>query len=361
MKLLLETWRDNDLAAFAIATGVLLGALLALLAARFVAARLMAAVSRRTGSAVGEGAGRAIGKTRLSLLLPLALLAAASVLEVPERLGRLVEIAAVIGLVLQAGLWASHLIEEWLDRRTASRAGTEGDAVTALALLGFAARVAVWVLVLLVILDHMGFNITALVAGLGIGGVAVALALQNILGDLFASLSIVLDKPFVVGDFIVVDNLRGTVERVGVKSTRVRSLDGEGLVFSNSELLKSRIRNFKQLTERRVLFTVGVTYGTAPEKLRAIPPTLRRIVESQPLTRFDRAHFKEFADSALTFEVVYYVLDPDYNRYMDTQQEINLAVFERFAAEGIEFAFPTRTLHLADPLPPIAAIATGTA
>jgi len=199
----------------------------------------------------------------------------------------------------------------------------------------------------LVIPDHMGFNITALVAGLGIGGVAVALAVQNILGDLFASLSIVLDKPFVVGDFIVVDDMRGTVERVGVKSTRVRSLDGESLVFSNSELLKSRIRNFRQLTERRVLFTIGVTYQTPAAQVGSIPAWLRAIVEEREKTRFDRAHFKEYADSALVFEVVYYVLDPAYNVYMDIQQAINLEILERFTAEGIGFAYPTQTLHIA--------------
>jgi len=150
-----------------------------------------------------------------------------------------------------------------------------------------------------------------------------------------------------VGDFIVVDSMRGTVERIGVKSTRVRSLDGEIIVFSNSELLKSRIRNFKRLSDRRVLFTIGVTYETSPEDVRAIPGILESIVRARAKTRFDRAHFKEYGDSALVFEIVYYVLDPDYNAFMDIQQEVNLAIFECFAARGLSFAYPTRTVHFA--------------
>jgi small-conductance mechanosensitive channel len=203
-----------------------------------------------------------------------------------------------------------------------------------------------WAVVALLALDNMGFDITALVAGLGVAGIAVGLAVQNILGDLFASLSIVLDKPFVIGDFIVVDNLPGTVERIGIKTTRVRSLSGEQLVFSNADLLKSRIRNYRRMTERRVVFSVGVTYETGEEKLGTIPGILRGIVEAQGNVRFDRAHFQSFGDSALVFEVVYYILTPDYSRYMDIQQEINFAIHRRFTAEGISFAYPTRTLWL---------------
>jgi len=155
----------------------------------------------------------------------------------------------------------------------------------------------------------------------------------------------VLDKPFVVGDFIVVDDLRGEVERVGIKTTRVRSLDGELLIFANGDLLKSRIRNFRRMRERRVLFTVGVTYQTPLEKVRRIPQWLREAVEAQPRTRFDRAHFKEYGDSALLFEIVYYVLDRDYNLFMDVQQAVNVAIFERFEGEGVKFAYPTRTLY----------------
>jgi small-conductance mechanosensitive channel len=168
---------------------------------------------------------------------------------------------------------------------------------------------------------------------------------QNILGDLFASLSIVMDKPFVIGDFIVVDDCAGTVEHVGLKTTRVRSLSGEQLVFANSDLLGARLHNYKRMNERRILFGFGVLYATPPDQVEQIASMVRNIVEAQPQTRFDRAHFKGFGESSLDFEVVYWMLDPDYNRYMDTQQSINLALLRAFTDAGIGFAFPTRTLE----------------
>lgn len=345
-----QAFESNDLTTFTIACATVVGVLLALALARFVVGRVLLAVSRRTSNRFDDVAARVVAETNLWLLSPLALKAGASALELGPAIDRVIDIAAISGLVLQAGLWATRMTREWIDRRVSNREGAEGDAVMALGLLGFAARVAIWAVVLLVLLDQMGFNITALVAGLGIGGVAIALAVQNVLGDLFASLSIVLDRPFVVGDFIIVDEYLGTVERVGVKTTRVRSLWGEMLVFSNSDLLKSRIRNYKQMRERRVVFSVRVTYQTPADKLRAIPAILRDAIEAQPRTRFDRAHFKEYGEYGLVHEAVYYVLDADYNAYMDTQQEINLAILEGFRAEGIEFALPTRTVHVQAPV-----------
>jgi len=200
--------------------------------------------------------------------------------------------------------------------------------------------------VVLVALDNFGVKVTTLVAGLGVGGIAAALAVQNILGDLFASVSILLDRPFEIGDFIIVGAQMGTVERIGLKSTRVRALSGEQLVFANADLLSSRIQNFKRMQERRVLFGLGVTYDTPTEKMERIPQILREIVSAQPNARLDRAHFSKYADWSLNFEVVYYMKVPDYNAYMDTQQIINLEILKRFRAEGIEFAFPTQTLHV---------------
>lgn len=346
MRLIYQAWRDNDLQAFAIALGIAVAVMLVLALARFVVRRVLGALARRTDTTLDDIGARVVAGTKLWLLVPVALNAGASALELPARLETVLSALALLALVLQAGLWATHFISSWLETKTRARDATDGDTLTALSLLGFSARVVVWAVVLLVALDQMGFNITALVAGLGVGGVAVALAVQNILGDLFASLSIVLDKPFVVGDFIVVDSLRGTVERVGVKTTRLRSLDGELLVFSNADLLKSRIRNFKRMNDRRIAFTVGVTYETPPEKLARIPLLLRDAVEASARTRFDRAHFKEFGDSALVFEVVYFVLDPDFNTYMDIQQEINFRILEDFRRESVSIAYPTRTLHV---------------
>jgi small-conductance mechanosensitive channel len=206
------------------------------------------------------------------------------------------------------------------------------------------ARFAIWTMMVLLTLANLGVDVTAMVAGLGIGGVAIALAAQNILGDLFASASIVLDKPFVLGDFIAVGEDMGTVEHIGLKTTRVRSLSGEQLVFANSDLLKSRIRNFKRMNERRAVFTVGVAYSTPADKVAAIPAILREAVQSQPSARCDRAHFTRYSDLALVFEVVYYVSSADYNLYMDIQQAINLTILRRFAEEQIGFAYQTRTV-----------------
>ena len=346
MKWWAQLMKANEPADFLAALVIALAVWIAVALVRRYGGRVLAHFARRPAARWGDVLADTVRATSLVLLLPVALYAGASVLDVPARLERFIGLTTVVALLLQSGLWVHHFIGHWAAQKFEVARQREPQGATALGLLAFAARVVVWSLVLLLALDQLNFDITALVAGLGIGGVAVALAVQNVLGDLFASLAIVLDKPFVVGDFIVVDNLRGTIERVGIKTTRMRSLDGELLVFSNADLLKSRIRNFERMRERRVLFSVGVTYQTPADRLRKIPDWLREAVESQPRTRFDRAHFKEYGDSALAFEIVYYVLDRDYNVYMDVQQAVNLAIFERFAREQVEFAYPTRTLYL---------------
>jgi len=251
--------------------------------------------------------------------------------------------------LLQAGLWGGALVNSVLEEYRKRKQKENPEDLTTLGLIGLAGRIAVWSVVVLLILDNLGVDITALVAGLGIGGVAVALALQNILGDLFASLSIVLDKPFVVGDFLAVGDMLGSVEHIGLKTTRLRSLSGEQLVFSNTDLLGSRVRNYGRMYERRVVFSLGVTYQTPRDKLRLIPTVIREAIEAQENTRFDRSHFSQYGDFSLNFESVYYVLSRDYNQYMDIQQAIYLAIHERFEEEGIEFAYPTQTLFLERP------------
>jgi small-conductance mechanosensitive channel len=285
-------------------------------------------------------------RTRLFLLFFLFLYIAARMLELPPKVLGALRAAAVIASFLQLGLWITGIVEIWLRRYRTTRAETDPSTLTALGVAGFAAKVAVWAVILLVALQNLGINVTALVTGLGIGGIAVALAVQNILGDLFASISILVDKPFVVGDFIIVGDQMGTVQHVGLKTTRLRSLSGEQLVFSNSDLLQSRIRNFRPLEERRALFTFGVTYQTSPELLERIPSIVKEAIERRELTRFDRAHFKTFGASSLDFEVVYFVLSPQMPIYLDIQQAVNLEIMRRFAEEGIEFAYPTQTLHV---------------
>lgn len=252
----------------------------------------------------------------------------------------------VLVLILQGGFWAGAAVSFGLARNIEKRMDQDVSSTTTITFLGFVARVILWIIVLLSMLANLGVNVTGLITGLGIGGIAVALAVQNILGDLLASLSIVLDKPFVIGDFVIVDSHMGTIERIGLKTTRVRSLSGEQLIFSNNDLLKSRIRNYGRMAERRVLFSFGVIYQTSLEKLRMIKEMVTEIINSQEGTRFDRAHFKEYGDSSLNFEVVYYVTNPDYNLYMDIQERINQEIFRRFDEEGIEFAYPTRTIYI---------------
>jgi len=337
MKLWEQLLTANAWGDFVLAAGIALLAfffawLVRNLVARFISHQALAA--------------EVVRATRLWLLAPLALYTGAATLELPARLERLLENVALVALVVQFALWATRLLQHWLALRADATRGTDPEAATTVTLLGFVGRVVIWALALLLALDQLGVDVTALVAGLGIGGIAVALALQNILGDLFASAAIVLDKPFMVGDFIVVGEHAGTVEKVGLKTTRVRSLSGEQLVFANALLLNAQLRNFKRMNERRIAFTIGVTYETPLEKLRALPGWLKAAVEAQPKARFDRAHFKSYGDFSLNFEVVYYVLSAEFNVYMDTQQGINLTIYEKLAQEGVQFAYPTRTLYL---------------
>ena len=209
-----------------------------------------------------------------------------------------------------------------------------------------AVKVVIWGLGLVFLLDNLGFQIKTVIAGLGIGGVAIALASQTILADLFCYFAILLDKPFEIGDFIIINDFLGAVEHIGLKTTRIRSLGGEQLVFSNSDLTNTRLRNYKRMEQRRILFKFGVTYDTTAGQLENIPQIVKNIIESIDKTVFDRAHFSQFADYSLVYEVVYYVMSSDYNVYMDVQQEINFALKRKFEDKGIEFAFPTQTVYI---------------
>lgn len=303
-------------------------------------------LASRTKNVVDDTVASLLVKTRFYFILALSLYIAVAIAPLTERMGRYISRIAFLVLLIQVIAWGNQLISDWIQRYKERKLEEDAAAVTSMQAVGFLVRLLLYSVVVLVALDNFGIDVTALVAGLGIGGIAVALALQNILGDLFASLSIVLDKPFVVGDFLIVNEYLGTVEQVGLKTTRIRSLSGEQIVFSNNDLLNSRIRNYKRMYERRIVFSFGVVYDTPVEKLERISGLVREIVEAQDEVRFDRAHFHRYGDFSLDFEVVYYVLVPDYNTYMDIQEAINLQLFRRFKEEGIEFAFPTQTIHV---------------
>ncbi len=304
-------------------------------------------LAAKTSNQVDDIAVNILRGTKTWLLALASLLIGLGLLDLPDRWSARVGQLWFIAVALQVALWVNTAVGIGLDRYIARHASAGMNHASASAtLMSWGARTVLWSVVLLAMLSNLGVNITAFVASLGVGGIAVALAVQNILGDLFASLSIAVDKPFEVGDFIVVNGVSGTVELVGLKTTRIRALSGEQVVMSNTELLKNIINNYKRLVERRIVFKFGITYGAAPEQVEQIPAIVRRIVEGQEGARFDRAHFQAFGESSLDFEVVYIVLSPDYNRYMDLQQTINLQLMRELAALGVDFAFPTRTVIL---------------
>jgi small-conductance mechanosensitive channel len=207
-------------------------------------------------------------------------------------------------------------------------------------------NVAVWATAFVFLFDNLGYNVTAIITGLGIGGIAIALAAQNILGDLFNYFVIFFDRPFEVGDFIVVDDKRGTVDYIGIKTTRIKSISGEQIIISNSNLTGARLHNFKRMEQRRAIFTIGVVYGTPLDKLKKIPQIITDIIVNEPLTNPDRVHFAAYGEYSLNFEVVFFVQSPDYKQYMDIVQDVNYRIYEAFEKEGIEFAYPTQTLFI---------------
>jgi small-conductance mechanosensitive channel len=335
----------NSIRAWLVAALALAVTFALLFLLRRLMTRRFAGVASRTATAFDDVALELSRRTRIYFLFAIALVVAARFVEVPARIGDLLDRLVALVVLLQAARWATGAIAFYVARHIEKRRGTSDAAnVWAARMLGFAANVGVWAIILVALLDNLGFDVTTLVTGLGIGGIALALAVQNILGDIFAALSIVLDKPFIVGDFIVVDAFSGTVEQIGLKTTRLRSLSGEQIIFANSELLKGRIRNYKRLYERRNAFATDVSYDTPTDVVARIPALLREIVEAQRPIRFDRSHFSGYTDSALRFETVYYVLDADYNKHMDIQQAIFLSLLDRFRREHIEFALPTRVV-----------------
>jgi small-conductance mechanosensitive channel len=277
-------------------------------------------------------------RTTVLFIVVAALYAGLQALRMPSQLATLALTVFTIGAFWQAGLWATTAVLYSLERRAQRELSVNRAAVGTLGIIGFIARVTIWSLVLLLTLDNLGIEIGPLIAGLGIGGIAVALAAQNVLGDLFASLAITLDRPFVVGDAVAVDDFSGTVEYIGVKSTRLRSVTGEQIIIPNSNLMNSRMRNHSRLRERRVVLTIGVSRDTPVAKLEGIPALLRSLVEEHAGARFDRAHFAKLAPNSHDFELVYYVTTADYQRHMDIQQTIILKLLQAFERDGIALA-----------------------
>jgi small-conductance mechanosensitive channel len=286
-----------------------------------------------------------IGNTRQFPFIAAALYAGQEGLTLPEKIQHIVLNIVLILVLLQVGLWAGRSVRFYLELKELER-GSDRSFTGSLDIINFVSRMLIWSLLTLVALDNFGVNITALLAGLGVGGVAVALALQNVLGDLFASLSIALDKPFVVGDNLIIDTFTGKVEHIGIKTTRLRSDTGEQIILSNADILKSRVRNFGRAQEQRALATLRVDYDTPGEKLQAIPKLIEGIVREQANARFERCHFKTLSECALLFEVSYFVQEPKLNPLNDLQQAVNFRIVDEFRRLGIEFALPVQRVVL---------------
>lgn len=333
-------WLNNTLEEWGTALLLALSINLLVAVGKWFVSTRVSSQARRTVGGVDDALVAMAQQTKQLLIFGVTLLIGSQYLELAPRLDQaLVKIATVSGF-LQIGLWFSGGLGFWINRHRYNSMSVDVGATTSLAAVHFIGKLLLWALLLLLMLDNLGVNVTAMVAGLGVGGIAVALAVQNILGDLFASLSIVIDKPFVIGDVISVDSFTGTVELVGLKTTRLRSNTGEQIIISNGDLLKTRIRNFKRMQERRILFGFGVVYQISPEQLASIPELIEAVVKTVPKTRFERAHFKAFGASSLDFEVVFWMRDPDFMTGLDAQQAVNLGIFRRFEEEGIQFAHP---------------------
>jgi len=285
-----------------------------------------------------------VERTSRVFLFAVALFLASRHLVFPPRLERIVEIVIVCLFWLQVGLWGMASVRFGIDVRRAQSTELDSMLSGSLDVILFCAGLIIWAMVMLLALDNLGVQIKPLLAGLGIGGIAVALAVQTVLSDVLASVSIALDKPFSVGDSLTIDTFQGTVEHIGVKSTRLRSLSGEQIIIANADIIKARVRNFGRMSDRRAVFQFGVNYDTPTDVLAKIPGEIRKIVEVQADTRFDRCHLLTYGDTALQYELVYYMTKPDFGLYADTQQAINLALLDKLRELKVALAAPTRGL-----------------
>lgn len=308
---------------------------------------ILGIVSRRMRALAARGRlygfiAEMLAHTSRLLVFAFALLIGLKVVELSPRWEDMLSHGWFIALAFQLALWLDTGIRLWMD--SLAHNGRARNPVTT-AIIGILFRILIWAMMLLSILANLGVNITAMVASLGIGGIAIALAVQTVLSDVLASLSIGMDKPFEIGDFVVFGEVAGTIEHIGVKTTRIRSLSGEQIVCANSDMLTRTLHNYKRMDTRRIVFKFGIAYNTPVEKVREVAALVRRVIQGIEGTRFDRAHFLAFDESQLTFEVVYIVLSADYNRYMDIQQEINLGLLQGLREMQVQFAFPTRSIE----------------
>lgn len=340
-ELLQQNYFGNSVQDYLIFTGILvIGGLLLRLFRNVVLIRLRK-WAEKTDTTLDDIAVRGIEKFLLPFFNLGLIYYAVTNLHLSESVTRLVNAAAAVVLTFFAIRLVTTTVEQLLQAYVRKQ---ENGEVKVKQLRGITAviNIGVWTLGLVLLFDNLGYNVTAIVTGLGIGGIAIALAAQNILGDLFNYFVIFFDRPVEVGDYIVVNDKKGTVEHIGLKTTRIRSITGEQLIMANSALTGSWIHNYQRMERRRSLFTIGVAYETSVDQIKAIPALIKQIVLEHPKTTFDRAHFATYGNFSLNVEVVFFVESADYNEFMDIQQSVNVRIFEEFAKRGIRFAYPTQ-------------------
>ena len=329
----ISTWYGNSPATITIALGLWVAAILVLILAQRVLIRRLERRASETATDMDNFLAAMLRKTRFVFIVFAAMTLAAATLSLPLRLRVAVAMIGKLALLVQLALWGGELIAV-VFRRYFGRTRDSGSSTTVEA-LSYVARLGLWILILLFGLESFGIHVTALVAGLGIGGIAIALAVQSILGDVFAALSILFDKPFVVGDLIEVGPYSGTVMHVGIKSTRIRSVTGEQIILANGELLKSGVRNFEHTGQRRAVIVTRIAPDTDEAKAKLVPEIIRKVVEAQPEAVFSRSHFKAITDNSFEFETVYFLPATDYGSFLDVQQRINLALIGALSAGGV--------------------------
>jgi small-conductance mechanosensitive channel len=343
MQFLKEMFWGNTIADYLIALGIFLAAIIIV---QIIKKVLLYRLEKQ--SEEGEIRHNVIARVLRKVIIPFLFLAglyvAFNTLTFDESVDKVVEVIYII-IIAWFGIRLAITGIDYSIFKYFESTRSQEDAIRVKPLVSFI-NLIIWVIGILFLLDNLGFEISSVIAGLGISGIAIALAAQAVLGDLFSYFVIYFDKPFQIGDFVIFDDKLGTIENIGIKSTKIRSLSGEQIIVSNSNLTNSRVHNYKRMEERRVVFNIGVVYQTPSEKLEKIPGMIREIIDNEELTRFDRSHFKAYGDFSLIFESVYYILSSDYTTFMDKQQAINLKIYKKFEAEGIEFAYPTQTIYV---------------
>lgn len=326
---------------------VFLFALGGLYGLRFVVTNYLKGLSERTDTDFDDFFVHLVGIWNWPVLVVISFYAATQFLQLLSATENLLSAGVTILIGWYLGLTGQKIIDYFASKYVLSQQGEEDSYdPTLINFMKIIVKSVVWMLLVLLVLQNLGFQIGALIGGLGIGGIAVAFAIQNVLGDVFSSISLYFDKPFKVGEFIVVGQQAGVVEKIGLRSTRIRTLQGELLVMSNQQLTTAEVQNFKHLRKRRIVSTIGVEYSTPVKKLRQIPEWIKEIVEQQDNVEFNRAHLATFGDFSLNYELVYHVTVPDYDQYMDIQQAINFSLIEKFEQQKVVFAFPTQTIEL---------------